>query len=73
MTKDDQRVLLIAHALSGASHRTSASPADLARRAVDIASAALELVRREEDDERQKARLVDPRAASADAAVVPKH
>jgi hypothetical protein len=54
MTRDDQRLLLIAHALSGAAHQSTESPADLARRAVEIASAVLELIRTEEERNRRQ-------------------
>lgn len=54
MTRDDQRLLLIAHALSGAAHQSKEFPADLARRAVDIAGAVLELIRAEEERDRRK-------------------
>ena len=61
MTKDDQRLILIAHALSGAAYRTKDAPADIARRAVEIASAVLgQLVREADEHERQRPRAIDP-------------
>jgi hypothetical protein len=54
MTRDDQRLILIAHALSGAAYRSEAPPTDVARRAVDIAKAVLELIRSEDDPDRRK-------------------
>jgi hypothetical protein len=49
MTRDDRRLLLIGHALSGAALQTKDAPAELARRAVQIASAVLDLLRSEEE------------------------
>ena len=61
MTKDDQRLLLIAHALAGAAHQTRDSAADVARRAIEIAGAVLsQLVREEDEHERQKPRAIEP-------------
>jgi hypothetical protein len=48
MTSDDRRLLLIGHALSGAALHSNAVPAEVARRAVEIATAVLDLLRLEE-------------------------
>jgi hypothetical protein len=49
MTREDRRLLLIGHALSGAAWQSKDAPAELARRAVQIASAVLDVLRAEEE------------------------
>jgi hypothetical protein len=72
MTKDDQRLILIAHALSGSAYQTKESPSDIARRAVEIASAVLgQLVREEDEHERQKPRAIEPPPIIRNRALVP--
>jgi len=49
MTREDRRLLLIGHALSGAALQSKDAPAEIARRAIQIASAVLDILRSEEE------------------------
>jgi hypothetical protein len=49
MTREERRLHLIGHALSGAALQSKDAPVEIARRAVQIAGAVLDILRSEEE------------------------
>jgi hypothetical protein len=54
MSRDEQRLMLIAHALSGSAYRSTAPPASVAKRAIEIAGAVFNQLSRETEDRERK-------------------